>query len=112
MILVPENQQFRPSTWWVSRRNQPMDYWGGSIPSSRRCECGIQNNCVMPDKWCNCDAGLNTWEKDEGHIREMEYLPVRRLHVSDTGTPVDEKMAKYTLGPLTCRGDGELKIRI
>ncbi|CAG7823734.1 unnamed protein product [Allacma fusca] len=102
---VSETSPFLPNSWWVSRRNQPMDYWGDSIPSSRKCECGIHNNCVVPDKWCNCDSGLDSWLGDEGYIREMEYLPVRRLHIGDTGTPFDDKMAKFTLGPLICRGD-------
>jgi len=25
----PENQEFRPYSWWMSRQNQRMDYWAG-----------------------------------------------------------------------------------
>lgn len=43
-----------------------MDYWGGALPGSRKCECGILGNCIDPTKWCNCDAGRETWELDAG----------------------------------------------
>jgi hypothetical protein len=56
-------------------------------------------------KWCNCDAALDTWTADEGEILDKEYLPVRQLRFGDTGTPLDEKEGKYTLGPLLCEGD-------
>lgn len=48
---------FRPYGWWVSRHNQKMDYWGGSIPGSHKCQCGITGGCHDPTKWCNCDSG-------------------------------------------------------
>jgi len=98
---------FSPSTWWVSRTNEKMDYWGGSVPGSRKCECGIAGQCEIPEKWCNCDSGLDTWLSDEGWLTDMEYLPVRRVSIGDTGTVSDEKQAKHTLGPLICKGDGK-----
>ncbi|XP_053677139.1 neurexin-4 [Anopheles nili] len=99
----PEN--FRPYAWWVSRHNQPMDYWAGALPGSRKCQCGVVGNCVDPTKWCNCDSNSLDWQEDGGDIREKEYLPVRGLRFGDTGTPVDEKLGRYTLGPLRCSGD-------
>ncbi|XP_058456161.1 neurexin-4 isoform X2 [Malaya genurostris] len=98
-------ETFRPYSWWVSRNNQPMDYWAGALPGSRKCECGIIGNCIEPTKWCNCDANSLEWQEDGGDIREMEHLPVRALRFGDTGTPLDEKLGRYTLGPLKCEGD-------
>ena len=42
---------------------------------------------------------------DEGEIVDKLFLPVRQLRFGDTGTPMDNKEGKYTLGPLTCEGD-------
>ena len=100
-----DEQSFRPYGWWLSRQNQMMDYWAGALPGSRKCQCGIVGNCVDPTKWCNCDANLYDWQEDGGEIKEKEYLPVRGLRFGDTGTALDEKEAKYTLGPLVCEGD-------
>ncbi|KAK2575769.1 hypothetical protein KPH14_007155 [Odynerus spinipes] len=102
---VPQGDYFRPNSWWVSRQNQKMDYWGGALPGSRKCECGILGNCADPTKWCNCDADLEGRLEDSGDITEKEYLPVKQLRFGDTGTPLDEKEGKYTLGPLICEGD-------
>lgn len=85
-----------------------MDYWGGALPGSRKCECGILGNCADPTKWCNCDANLEGWLEDGGDITEKEYLPVKQLRFGDTGTPLDEKEGRYMLGPLICEGDGKL----
>ena len=58
LVYLPANEgSFHPSSWWVSRYNQHMDYWGGSLPGSRKCECGIMGKCVDTTKWCNCDSG-------------------------------------------------------
>lgn len=100
-----EEQNFRPFGWWLSRQNQVMDYWAGALPGSRKCQCGIVGNCVDPTKWCNCDANLYDWQEDGGEIKEKDYLPVRGLRFGDTGTALDEKEAKYTLGALVCEGD-------
>ncbi|XP_043514492.1 neurexin-4 isoform X1 [Frieseomelitta varia] len=106
---VPQGDYFRPNSWWVSRNNQKMDYWGGALPGSRKCECGILGNCADPTKWCNCDADLDTLSEDSGDITEKEHLPVKQLRFGDTGTPVDDKMGRYTLGPLICEGDDLFK---
>ncbi|CAL8121658.1 unnamed protein product [Orchesella dallaii] len=102
---VPNPDIWTPNTWWVSRQNQPMDYWGDSLPGSMKCDCGILGTCEMPDKWCNCDSGLDTWLGDEGYLTDMTYLPVRELRIGDTGTVTDEKEGRYTLGALVCSGD-------
>ncbi|KAG4070327.1 hypothetical protein HA402_006469 [Bradysia odoriphaga] len=100
-----ETLPFRPFSWWVSRHNQPMDYWAGGLPGSRKCECGIQGSCIDPTKWCNCDSNTLDWQEDSGDIREKEYLPVKAVRFGDTGTPLDEKQGRYTLGALMCEGD-------
>ncbi|XP_033339316.1 neurexin-4 isoform X1 [Megalopta genalis] len=106
---VPQGSEFRPNSWWVSRNNQKMDYWGGALAGSRKCECGILGNCADPTKWCNCDSDLDGPLEDSGDITEKEYLPVKQLRFGDTGTPVDEKEGRYTLGPLICEGDDLFK---
>lgn len=45
------------------------------------------------------------WQEDAGEIREKEYLPVKAVRFGDTGTPLDEKQGRYTLGALMCEGD-------
>uniref|UniRef100_A0A8D8V989 Neurexin-4 n=2 Tax=Cacopsylla melanoneura TaxID=428564 RepID=A0A8D8V989_9HEMI len=96
---------FHPFAWWVSRNNHKMDYWGGSVFGTRKCECGILGTCTDPTKWCNCDAGLESWQEDGGELKEKAHLPVKQLRFGDTGTPLDEKEGFYTLGPLRCEGD-------
>ncbi|XP_062129013.1 neurexin-4 isoform X1 [Drosophila sulfurigaster albostrigata] len=100
-----EAGNFRPFAWWISRNNQPMDYWAGALPGSRKCECGILGKCNDPTKWCNCDSNSLEWTEDGGDIREKEHLPVRAVKFGDTGTPLDEKYGRYTLGPMRCEGD-------
>lgn len=100
---------FRPFSWWVSRYNQKMDFWGGAMPGSRKCECGVMGQCIDPTKWCNCDAGREEWTFDGGDIKGKEYLPVKQLRFGDTGDPVDNKKGRYTLGPLMCEGDDLFK---
>ncbi|BES95349.1 Hypothetical protein NTJ_08158 [Nesidiocoris tenuis] len=102
-------ENFNPYSWWVSRHNQKMDYWGGSVPGSRKCQCGIMGSCQDPTKWCNCDAGLESWVQDEGLLTDKNDLPVKQLRFGDTGHPLDEKEGSYRLGPLVCNGDDLFK---
>ncbi|XP_011306844.1 neurexin-4 isoform X1 [Fopius arisanus] len=106
---VHQGEAFTPNSWWVSRGNKKMDYWGGALPGSMKCECGVLGNCADPTKWCNCDSGFEGWLEDGGDITEKENLPVRQLRFGDTGTPLDEKEGRYTLGPLICEGDDLFK---
>ncbi|CAK1542832.1 unnamed protein product [Leptosia nina] len=105
-----EESNFHPFAWWVSRSGQRMDYWAGAPPGSRMCACGVLGSCKDPSKWCNCDAEHLISDKDEfqmdgGDITEKEYLPVKQLRFGDTGSHLDEKEGRYTLGPLLCEGD-------
>ena len=102
---VGDSDNFSPYGYWVSRQNKVMDYWAGSLPGSRKCECGLLGVCFDPDKWCNCDSGHDDWLWDGGEIIEKQYLPVRALHFGDTGTPLDRKEGRFSLGPLECDGD-------
>ena len=102
---VIESDNFSPFGYWVSRQNRMMDYWAGSLPGSRKCECGLLGVCFDPAKWCNCDSGHNDWLWDGGEIHQKEYLPVKALHFGDTGTPLDKKEGRFTLGALECNGD-------
>lgn len=100
---------FDPYSWWVGANNQKMDYWGGSLPGTGMCACGLDGSCKDPTKGCNCDAILpySIHEfNDEGFITQKEYLPVREVHIGDTGLTVSpSRHAKVNLGPLTCEGD-------
>lgn len=103
------NNVFDPFSWWVASNNQKMDYWGGSLPGTGMCACGLDGTCKDPSKSCNCDAILpyNSNElSDEGLITQKEYLPVKQLHIGDTGSSINtNKLAKVNLGPLVCEGD-------
>lgn len=101
----PDPSSFEPFSWWVSRSNRQMDYWGGSLPGSRKCSCGLYGTCRDPEKWCNCDSEGYGWLVDEGDLTQKDFLPVRQLRFGDTGTTMDEKKGRYTLGPLICEGD-------
>ncbi|CAG9559489.1 unnamed protein product [Danaus chrysippus] len=105
-----EEATFQPFAWWVSRSGQRMDYWAGAQPGSRMCECGVLGTCLDPTKWCNCDAEHSPMPHDEfqtdgGDITEKEFLPVKQLRFGDTGSHLDEKIGRYSLGPLLCEGD-------
>lgn len=62
-----------------------MDYWGGGLPGSRMCDCGVLGTCIDPTKWCNCDADSRIWQVDGGDIIEKDDLPVKQLRFGDTG---------------------------
>ncbi|CAH1101756.1 unnamed protein product [Psylliodes chrysocephalus] len=104
-----EENMFQPFSWWVSRHNQKMDYWGGALPGSRKCECGILGTCTDPTKWCNCDGqgpiNADIWLVDAGDLQDKESLPVKQLRFGDTGNALDEREGRYTLGPVICEGD-------
>lgn len=59
LFRLATEDNFQPFSWWVSRRNQKMDFWGGAPPGSRKCACGIRDGgtCKNETFWCNCDAG-------------------------------------------------------
>nr|UEK51597.1 neurexin IV-like protein [Parasacculina yatsui] len=99
-------EPFRPLSWWMSRSNAVMDYWGGSQPGSRKCRCGIDGNCVDRALDCNCDAGISDEDHiDGGDLIYKDDLPVRQLRFGDTGSLSDDKLGRYRLGDLICVGD-------
>lgn len=106
---VVSRENFDPFSWLVGANNQKLDYWGGSMPGTGMCSCGLDGSCKDPLKGCNCDAILpysNQELSDEGLITQKEYLPIREVHIGDTGSSVSiNKHAKVNLGPLTCEGD-------
>lgn len=51
--------------------------------------------------------GFDSWLSDSGDIREKEHLPIKQVRFGDTGTPLDEKEARFKVGPLMCEGDGK-----
>ncbi|XP_028165435.1 neurexin-4 [Ostrinia furnacalis] len=105
-----DESSFHPYAWWVSRTGQRMDYWAGAPAGSRMCRCGVLGACVDSTKWCNCDAehaplSPAEFQSDGGDITDKEFLPVKQLRFGDTGSHLDEKEGRYTLGPLLCEGD-------
>ncbi|KOB71646.1 Uncharacterized protein OBRU01_10999, partial [Operophtera brumata] len=105
-----DEASFHPFAWWVSRSGQRMAHWAGAPAGSRMCQCGVLGNCADPTKWCNCDAEYTQLHPDEfqvdgGDIIEKEFLPVKQVRFGDTGSHLDEKEGRYTLGPLLCEGD-------
>ena len=92
----------RPWGWWVSWAGERQQHWAGATPGSRRCQCGERGDCLEEDKVCNCDSNTSHWTSDHGVIRDKLLLPVTRLHFGDTGTPLDRKEGRFTLGPLSC----------
>uniref|UniRef100_A0A8C7I178 Contactin-associated protein-like 4 n=1 Tax=Oncorhynchus kisutch TaxID=8019 RepID=A0A8C7I178_ONCKI len=79
-----------PFTWWVGRTDEPQTYWGGAVPGSQQCGCGLQGNCIDSDHYCNCDADRKEWYNTitnyDSHSRP-------------------ESEAAYRVSPLRCHGD-------
>uniref|UniRef100_A0A8B9K2X8 Contactin associated protein like 3 n=1 Tax=Astyanax mexicanus TaxID=7994 RepID=A0A8B9K2X8_ASTMX len=94
-----------PFTWWVGRSGEAHTYWGGAVPDSQQCACGLQEDCVDPEHFCNCDGDLDDWANDSGFISLKEHLPIRLLAVGDISRPGSE--AAYRVGPLQCYGDSK-----
>ncbi|KTG32110.1 hypothetical protein cypCar_00029374, partial [Cyprinus carpio] len=92
-----------PFSWWVGRSGEAHMYWGGAVPGSQQCACGLQENCVHPEHFCNCDADSKEWLNDSGLLSHKEHLPVRALAVGDINRSGSE--AAYRVGPLQCYGD-------
>ncbi|XP_059395977.1 contactin-associated protein-like 4 isoform X1 [Carassius carassius] len=92
-----------PFSWWVGRSSEAHMYWGGAVPGSQQCACGLQENCVHPEHFCNCDADSKEWSNDSGLLSHKEHLPVRALAVGDINRSGSE--AAYRVGPLQCYGD-------
>ncbi|XP_069560846.1 contactin-associated protein-like 4 [Brachyistius frenatus] len=94
-----------PFSWWVGGLGpgQVQTYWGGALPGSQQCACGLQDNCVDTSHYCNCDADFDRWTDDSGLLTHKENLPVRSLVLGDIQRPGSE--AAYRVGPIRCHGD-------
>ncbi|XP_076876738.1 LOW QUALITY PROTEIN: contactin-associated protein-like 5 [Brachyhypopomus gauderio] len=92
-----------PFTWWAGRLGEAHTYWGGALPGSQQCACGLQDECTEPERFCNCDSDLDDWADDSGVLSHKDHLPVRLLAVGDINRPGSE--AAYRVGPLQCYGD-------
>nr|XP_033956820.1 contactin-associated protein-like 4 [Pseudochaenichthys georgianus] len=92
-------------SWWVGGPGggQVQTYWGGAPAGSQQCACGLQQNCVDPKHYCNCDAGHTHWANDSGLLTHKETLPVRSLVLGDVHRPGSE--SAFRVGPLRCHGD-------
>ena len=89
-------------SWWVSRDGRPMYYWGGAIPYSRRCACGMTNTCEGGGG-CNCKSGdPGRRRNDSGLLTDRFSLPVTQLRFAHSSTSNSE--GYYTLGKLKCYG--------
>uniref|UniRef100_A0AAQ4RKF3 Contactin associated protein like 3 n=1 Tax=Gasterosteus aculeatus aculeatus TaxID=481459 RepID=A0AAQ4RKF3_GASAC len=94
-----------PLAWWVGGAGpgEIQTHWGGALPGSRQCACGLQDNCLDSNHYCNCDADLEQWANDSGLLTHKGSLPVRSLVLGDIQREGSE--AAYRVGPLRCHGD-------
>ncbi|XP_017276057.1 contactin-associated protein-like 4 isoform X2 [Kryptolebias marmoratus] len=94
-----------PFSWWVGGpgSGQIQNYWGGAVPRSRQCACGLKDTCLDSSFYCNCDADYDQWTDDSGLLTHKESLPVRSLVLGDIQRSRSE--AAYKVGPLRCHGD-------
>ncbi|KAM6984662.1 LOW QUALITY PROTEIN: contactin-associated protein-like 4 [Aplochiton taeniatus] len=92
-----------PFTWWLSGSGEAQTYWGGAVPGSQQCACGLQEDCIDSDHYCNCDADRHEWANDSGLLSHKEHLPVTAIVIGDVQRPGSE--AAYRVGPLRCHGD-------
>ena len=88
--------------WWVSRDSTKMTYWGGALPGSGNCACGMDNTCADSRFGCNCDANDNVWREDSGLLTDKTKLPLIQLRFGDTGDSGERGYHK--LGKLKCYG--------
>ena len=87
--------------WWVSRDSNKMTYWGGALPGSGNCACGMTDSCASSSYGCNCDKNDNVWREDSGLLTEKTHLPVKQLRFGDLS---GSDMGHHTLGKLKCYG--------
>ena len=88
--------------WWVSRDSTKMTYWGGALPGSGKCACGMTNSCADAWRACNCDRNDEVWREDSGLLTDKTHLPVKQLRFGDTGSSGED--GYHTLGKLRCYG--------
>ena len=87
--------------WWEAQDGQKADHWPGGREGG--CSCGVSNSCANQSANCNCDGGIEgRWLQDGGEVVKKDQLPVKAVHFGDTGTPLDDKEGRFSLGPLQC----------
>ncbi|XP_071402445.1 contactin-associated protein-like 4, partial [Centroberyx affinis] len=102
LLNTPEGSPF---SWWMGGpgAGRVQTFWGGALPGSQQCACGLQGNCLDPKHYCNCDADRIEWANDSGLLTHKETLPVRSVLLGDVQRPGSE--GAYRVGPLRCHGD-------
>uniref|UniRef100_A0A667X365 Contactin associated protein like 3 n=1 Tax=Myripristis murdjan TaxID=586833 RepID=A0A667X365_9TELE len=105
LVYHCRRSQGSPLSWWVGGpgAGRVQTYWGGAPPGSQQCACGLQENCIDPKHYCNCDADHTEWANDSGLLTHKETLPVRSVVLGDVQRPGSE--GAYRVGPLRCYGD-------
>ena len=88
--------------WWTSRDSAKMTYWGGAVPDSGKCACGMNNSCAYPSLGCNCDKNDAVWREDSGLLTDKIHLPVKQLRFGDTED--NNEKGYHTLGKFKCYG--------
>ncbi|XP_028663070.2 contactin-associated protein-like 5 [Erpetoichthys calabaricus] len=92
-----------PFSWWIGRTGERQTYWSGSLPGVLQCACGLDENCIDMNYFCNCDADKEQWVNDTGLLSYKDHLPVNQIIIGDTNRTNSE--AVYRVGPLKCHGD-------
>ena len=50
-------------------------------------------------------ATAASWRQDQATVQDKALLPVTAVHFGDTGTPLDTKEGRFSVGRLLCRSD-------
>ena len=87
------------ASWWLSRDQKSMYYWGGAAPGSAKCACGMTNTCDGGG-WCNCKSdGAKGRRNDSGLLTDKSSLPVTQLRLGTVNIG-----SYYTLDKIKCYG--------
>ena len=70
VCVCPDGATF---SGWVGQSGDPQTYWGGAGPGSQQCACGMQENCVDPNHYCNCDADRKEWYRPFKSAHTFKY---------------------------------------
>ena len=103
-----------PFGWWVSRNSSQMTYWGGALPGSNNCACGMTDSCKKRKNnstlKCNCDNNDAEWREDSGLLTDKSTLPVTQLRFGDVGFSKSnrDENGYHTLGKFKCYMDSTL----
>ncbi|KAG7280774.1 hypothetical protein CRUP_037704 [Coryphaenoides rupestris] len=89
LLNTPEGPAF---SWWIGGPSPGVvqTHWGGAVPGSQQCACGLQENCLHPKHFCNCDADQPQWANDSGLLTNKETLPLWSLVLGDIQRPGSE----------------------